>query len=53
MDELLKDFLEESPERLEAIDAQLSRFEREPSDAQIVANIFRLVPFSSTSGGPK
>ena len=43
MDELLKDFLNESSEQLEAIDSQLVRFEREPSDARIVANIFRLV----------
>ena len=43
MDELLKDFLTESSEQLEAIDSQLVRFEREPSDARIVANIFRLV----------
>jgi two-component system chemotaxis sensor kinase CheA len=43
MDELLKDFLNESSEQLEAIDSQLLRFEREPSDARIVANIFRLV----------
>jgi two-component system chemotaxis sensor kinase CheA len=37
MDELLKDFLNESSEQLEAIDSQLVRFEREPSDARIVA----------------
>ena len=43
MDELLKDFLTESSEQLGAIDSQLVRFEREPSDARIVANIFRLV----------
>jgi two-component system chemotaxis sensor kinase CheA len=43
MDELLKDFLSESSEQLEAIDSQLVRFEREPSDARIVANILRLV----------
>ena len=43
MDELLKDFLNESSEQLEAINSQLVRFEQEPSDAQIVANIFRLV----------
>ena len=43
MDELLQDFLTESSEQLEALDAQLVRFEREPSDARIIANIYRLV----------
>src|SRR5580704_15659847 len=43
MDELLKDFLTESSEQLEAIDSQLLRFEHDPSDARILANIFRLV----------
>lgn len=43
MDELLKDFLTESVEQLDAIGAQLVRFEQDPSDTRIVANIFRLV----------
>jgi two-component system chemotaxis sensor kinase CheA len=43
MDELLKDFLSESAEQLEAIGAQLVRFEQDPSDARIIANIFRLI----------
>jgi len=43
MDELLTDFLTESGEQLESIGAQLVRFEQDPSDARIVANIFRLV----------
>jgi two-component system, chemotaxis family, sensor kinase CheA len=43
MNELLKDFLTESAEQLEAINAQLVRFEQDPSDARIIANIFRLV----------
>jgi len=43
MDELLKDFLTESAEQVEAIGAQLVRFEQDPSDARIIANIFRLV----------
>ena len=43
MDELLRDFLTESTEQLESIGAQLLRFEQDPSDARIVANIFRLV----------
>jgi two-component system chemotaxis sensor kinase CheA len=51
MDELLKDFLNESSEQLEAIDSQLVRFEREPSDARIVANIFRLVHVINSACG--
>ncbi len=43
MDELLRDFLTESAEQLESIGTQLVRFEQDPSDARIVANIFRLV----------
>src|SRR3984957_13958948 len=43
MEELLKDFLTESSEQLEAVGAQLARFERAPSDARIIADIFRLV----------
>jgi two-component system chemotaxis sensor kinase CheA len=43
MDELLKDFLTESAEQLQAIGAQLVRFEQDPSDVRIIANIFRLV----------
>ena len=43
MEELLKDFLAESAEQVEAIGAQLVRFEQDPSDARIIANIFRLI----------
>ena len=43
MDEILKDFLTETAEQLESIGAQLVRFEQDPSDARIIANIFRLV----------
>ena len=43
MDELLKDFLTETSDQLEAVGAQLVRFERDPTDARILANIFRLV----------
>jgi two-component system, chemotaxis family, sensor kinase CheA len=43
MDEILKDFLTETGEQLESIGAQLVRFEQDPSDARIIANIFRLV----------
>ncbi|MBL8587819.1 MAG: chemotaxis protein CheA, partial [Methylobacteriaceae bacterium] len=43
MDELLKDFLVETGEHIEAVTAQLVRFERDPGDTRIIANIFRLV----------
>lgn len=43
MDELLRDFLNESAEQVESIGSQLVRFEQDPSDARIIANIFRLV----------
>ena len=43
MDELLKDFLIETSEQLDAVGSQLVLFERDPSDAQIIASIFRLV----------
>ncbi len=43
MDELLKDFLAETTEQLESIGAQLVRYERDPSDARILANAFRAV----------
>ncbi|MGE3149301.1 MAG: chemotaxis protein CheW [Pseudorhodoplanes sp.] len=43
MDELLQDFLAETGESLEVVGFELVRFEREPRNAQILANIFRLV----------
>ena len=43
MDELLKDFLVETGEQIEAVTDQLVRFERDPGDSRIIANIFRLV----------
>lgn len=43
MDELLKDFLVETGEHIEAVTAQLVRFERDPGDTRIIANIYRLV----------
>lgn len=43
MDELLNDFLIETTEQLDAVGSQLVLFERDPSDAQIIASIFRLV----------
>jgi two-component system, chemotaxis family, sensor kinase CheA len=43
MDDLLKDFLTETNESLERVDAELVRFEQEPNNSEILANIFRLV----------
>ena len=43
MDELLRDFLTETSESLDRVDAELVRFEQEPNNTQILGNIFRLV----------
>jgi len=43
MDELLRDFLTETGESLDTVDAQLVRFEQEPNNTKILDNIFRLV----------
>lgn len=43
MDDLLSEFLTETVESLEVIDNELVRFEREPNNAQILDNVFRLV----------
>ena len=43
MDELLQDFLTETGESLDRVDAELVRFEQEPNNGQILSNIFRLV----------
>src|ERR1700733_8433758 len=43
MDELLRDFLTETSENLDLVDAELVRFEQEPNNGQILGNIFRLV----------
>ncbi|MGB6535751.1 MAG: chemotaxis protein CheW [Xanthobacteraceae bacterium] len=43
MDDLLREFLTETSESLERVDAELVRFEREPNNAKILGNIFRLV----------
>jgi two-component system, chemotaxis family, sensor kinase CheA len=43
MDDLLREFLTETNESLERVDAELVRFEREPNNADILGNIFRLV----------
>ena len=43
MDDLLSEFLTETSESLEVIDAELVRFEAEPNDQGILNNVFRLV----------
>ncbi len=43
MDDLLRDFLTETNESLERVDAELVRFEQEPNNGNILSNIFRLV----------
>jgi two-component system chemotaxis sensor kinase CheA len=43
MDDLLRDFLTETAESLERVDAELVRFEQEPNNGEILGNIFRLV----------
>ena len=43
MDELLREFLTETNESLDVVDVELVRFEQEPNNAEILANIFRLV----------
>ncbi len=43
MDELLSEFLVETFEHLEGVETQLLQFERDPTDASLVAGIFRLV----------
>ena len=43
MDELLRDFLTETLESLNLVDAELVRFEQEPDNGAILGNIFRLV----------
>lgn len=43
MDDLLREFLTETGENLELVDAELVRFEQEPNNVKILENIFRLV----------
>ena len=43
MDDLLREFLTETNERLDVVDVELVRFEQDPNNANILANIFRLV----------
>jgi two-component system chemotaxis sensor kinase CheA len=43
MDDLLRDFLTETAESLDVIDVALVKLERDPNNAEILGNIFRLV----------
>jgi two-component system chemotaxis sensor kinase CheA len=43
MDDLLRDFLTETGETLDVVDAELVRLEREPRNRRILDNVFRLV----------
>lgn len=43
MDDLLAEFLTETFESLDVVDSELVRFEREPNNAEILGNVFRLV----------
>ncbi|HEY8565864.1 MAG TPA: hybrid sensor histidine kinase/response regulator [Beijerinckiaceae bacterium] len=43
MDDLLREFLTETGEHLDTVDVELVRFERDPNNEKILANIFRLV----------
>jgi two-component system, chemotaxis family, sensor kinase CheA len=43
MDDLLREFLTETNESLDIVDVELVRFEQDPNNAKILANIFRLV----------
>jgi chemotaxis protein histidine kinase CheA len=43
MDDLLSEFLTETSEALAVLDVELVKFEQDPSDTEILGNIFRLV----------
>src|ERR1700740_3120921 len=43
MDDLLHEFLTETGESLDRVDAELVRLEQEPGNGEILGNIFRLV----------
>ncbi len=43
MDDLLEEFLTETSESLETVDAELVKFEQNPNDEETLNNIFRLV----------
>src|SRR5258708_12258891 len=43
MDDLLQEFVTETNESLDVVDVELVRFEQDPNNTEILANIFRLV----------
>lgn len=43
MDDLLNEFLTETNESIDVVDAELVRFEKDPNDKAVLDNIFRLV----------
>jgi two-component system, chemotaxis family, sensor kinase CheA len=43
MDDLLRDFVVETSESIEVVDSELVRFEQDPNNRAIIAQIFRLV----------
>ncbi|MHB2165839.1 hybrid sensor histidine kinase/response regulator [Alsobacter sp. R-9] len=43
MDEILRDFLTETTDSIEQADRELVRFEREPNNETVLANVFRIV----------
>ncbi len=43
MDELLREFLTETNENIDLVDAELIRFEQDPNNTKILDNIFRVV----------
>ena len=43
MDDLLRDFVVETTENIDVVDSELVRFERDPNNTAIIAQIFRLV----------
>ncbi len=51
MDDLLQEFLTESHEHLDTVDRQIVEFERDPSNNEILRNIFRLVHTIKGTGG--
>lgn len=51
MEELLNDFLTEATDQIDQVERQIVQFEQDPSDAEAIAQIFRLVhTLKGTSG---
>ncbi len=53
MDDLLREFVTETNESLDVVDVELVRFEQEPNNANILANIFRLVVRIPPAASPR